>query len=122
MLHPRSWRFKGWYGEIKNILMLDTSVVGTKTPPDITKTENLDPCRSLNEFILMQYTGLKDKNGKEIYEGDVVKCSSGCPHQVVWQHDFFGMPMWYLSGLNEGYAWTETEEVIGNIYENPELL
>jgi hypothetical protein len=33
-----------------------------------------------------------------------------------------GMPAWYLSGLSEGYAWTGEEEVIGNIYDNPELL
>lgn len=33
-----------------------------------------------------------------------------------------GMPAWYLSGLMEGYAWTGEEEVLGNIYANPELL
>ncbi len=71
---------------------------------------------------IMQYTGLKDRNQVDVYLGDIVKCSSGCPHEVVWQHSFFGMPMIYLSGLNEGYSWTETEEVIGNIYQNPELI
>ena len=33
-----------------------------------------------------------------------------------------GMPGWYLSGLDDGYAWTNSEEVIGNIHEHPELL
>ena len=75
----------------------------------------------------MQSTGLKDKNGIEVYEGDIVKCSRGCPHLIYWEKELGGtyiggMPAWYLSGLNEGYAWTGTEEIIGNIYENPELL
>lgn len=78
-------------------------------------------------FILMQYTGLKDKNSVEIYEGDIVKCSRGCPHEIIWLEEYGGrytggMPAWYLSSLNEGYAWTGDEEVIGNIHENPELL
>lgn len=80
-----------------------------------------------SSYVLMQYTGLKDKNGYEIYEGDIVNCSSGCPHVVEWVQAYGGtywggMPAFYLSGLNSGYAWNEQEEVIGNIYENPELL
>lgn len=75
----------------------------------------------------MQSTGLKDKNGTEVYEGDIVKCSRGCPHVIYWEKELGGsyiggMPAWYLSGLLEGYAWTGAEEIIGNIYENPELL
>jgi len=77
--------------------------------------------------VLLQYTGLKDRNGKEVYESDIVKCTEGCSHQIIWLEErggifWGGMPGWYLSGLDEGYAWTGEEEVIGNIYENPELL
>ncbi|MEB6043225.1 YopX family protein [Enterococcus faecalis] len=76
-------------------------------------------------YVIMQSTGLKDKNGVDVYQGDIIRCTRGCPHEVIWLEEyggafFGGMPAWYLSGLKKGYAWTG-EEVIGNIYENPEL-
>ncbi|MDV7800581.1 YopX family protein [Enterococcus hirae] len=80
-----------------------------------------------DEVELMQSTGLKDKNGVDVYQGDIIRCTSGCLHEVIWLEEYGGtfiggMPAWYLSGLRNGYSWTGREEVIGNIYENPELL
>lgn len=76
---------------------------------------------------IMQSTGLKDKNGQEVFVGDIIKCTRGCLHEVYIEKEYGGtfiggMPAVYLKGLREGYAWTEHEEIIGNIYENPELL
>ena len=81
----------------------------------------------INEIELMQSTGLKDKNGKEVFVGDIIKCTRGCLHEVYIEKEyggtyFGGMPAVYLKDLREGYAWTEHEEIIGNIYENPDLL
>ena len=83
--------------------------------------------RDADEVELMQSTGLKDKNGKEVFVGDIIKCTRGCLHEVYIEKEYGGtfiggMPAVYLKGLGEGYAWTEHEEIIGNIYENPELL
>ena len=81
---------------------------------------------SIDEEYLMQSTGLKDKNGKEVFVGDIIKCTRGCLHEVYLEKEYGGtyiggMPAIYLKGLRVGYAWTEHEEIIGNIYENPEL-
>ena len=78
----------------------------------------------VTEFDLMQYTGLKDKNGKEVYEGDILSLPfrfegdySYKPSIAVVEWDVYG---WYVNNRGEcGYNETE---VIGNIYENPELL
>ena len=73
------------------------------------------------EYDLMRFTGLKDKNGKEIYEGDICKAP----------HDFgpggFSERTFAVAWHNElGYQWNYWDlsklEVIGNIYENPDLL
>lgn len=80
-----------------------------------------------SELILMQSTGLVDKNGKEVFVGDIIKCTRGCLHEVYIEKEYGGtycggMPAVYLKDLREGYAWTEHEEIMGNIYEHPELL
>lgn len=77
-----------------------------------------------DKFEVMQYTGLKDKNGKEIYEGDIVK--------ERWEYDratiikgkvIFKDGMFVLRDCDGKYhILNETAEVIGNIYENPELI
>jgi len=70
-------------------------------------------------FPIMQYTGLKDKNGKEIYEGDIVQKSYGAYPVTV--SEFHGYRfMWGLDNLCKDDA--IRGEVIGNIYVNPELL
>ena len=77
--------------------------------------------------VIMQSTGLFDRNGKEVFIGDIVKCTRGCSHEVYLEKEYGGtfiggMPAIYLKGLLSGYAWTEDEEIIGNIYESRELL
>lgn len=75
-------------------------------------------------FVVLQYTGLKDKNGKEIYEGDIVKEAKwGEIKKVEWDGYRF-LPFTGACDCCEDYGtWIGGEcEVIGNIYENPELL
>ena len=76
---------------------------------------------------IMQYTGLKDKNGKEIYEGDILLYDSGSKTSVFYKNGAFvrsygnsNMYLLYDSFIEDGCLYNY--EVIGNIYENPELL
>ena len=70
-----------------------------------------------------QYTGLKDKNGVEIYEGDILSYF-GFEYEVIFEESAFG---WYEDGTFYSFAEMAIGEIvrtniIGNRYENPELL
>lgn len=76
-----------------------------------------------SRYVVMQYTGLKDKNGKEIYEGDIVKRGKTVG-KIVWNNGGF---RWHtnftpLNFMPMSINFEFEHEIIGNIYENPKLL
>lgn len=90
-----------------------------------------DPMGSFDEWlndevaIIEQYTGLKDKNGKEIYEGDIVVNTyydDGEMYKILWVDDSVAFGMESLDDMELYKLPLESLEVIGNIHENAELL
>jgi len=73
---------------------------------------------SLEDVVLMQFTGLFDKNGKQIFEGDIIKNEYNEMSDVRFDNGRF----YYNKGINWGEIDSESVEVIGNIWENPELV
>lgn len=113
--------------------MIDVSVINFE---EKWVSDDEETVYEFHEIELMQYTGMKDVKGVEIYEGDIVKASSRGiwgKFQVKWRQD--GSPCWFMyPAWKSGVAWSlhgtlndkgeyrDDVEVIGNIYENPELL
>lgn len=79
------------------------------------------------EVNLMQYTGLKDKNGKEIYEGDILRIKNSLIElegEVIWDTIDLSFEVYDKENDCKEMLWYTNKEfeVLGNIYENPELL
>ena len=119
----REIKFRAWNNKIK--IMMDASygdwICFDGTPyTEASKhydTPNIE-IESTNDYELMQFTGLLDKNGKEIFEGDIVKINGKYNKLVEWNFQL-------LSNLDMNIATEHPDvhlEIIGNIYEHPELL
>lgn len=114
----REIKFRGWDSANKQMIPHHNLNVGIK---------NIN--RGNNHITLLQYTGIKDLSGNEIYDGDIIEYPNGLIYIVEWLRNYGGM--WlrenriYENGPH-GMAFNETEpyelQIVGNIYQTPELL
>jgi len=119
-IQEREIKFRCYF---KDLEMMAYSGFGDENTTDLNR-EIKNFKRKQN---LMQYTGLKDKNGTEIYEGDIVRDNKGAIWVITHSNGAFwrGVPsLDNRGGIMPVYLLYDGEdfEVIGNIFENPELL
>jgi uncharacterized phage protein (TIGR01671 family) len=126
----REIRFRVWDKQEKEMLFEGFHVFGEvaifkaigshayKTKGDKTSLERY------NDFELMQFTGLKDRHGKEIYEGDICKQSSDGLHfenvEILFNDGCYRARGLHFTQLSSGVS--QWFEIIGNIYENKNIL
>ena len=129
----RKYKFRAWDSWWGKMYYFDFAKNIEATPDDELKGlwilhEEGSVYAIQDKIKIMQYTGLKDKNGKEIYEVDIVlydrnihKDIDTAKFKVVWAKDRYVLQEVKHKYYIDDVTW-ELIEVIGNIYENPELL
>lgn len=127
----RELKFRAWWKDTKRFLDCDEWYMTCSGAKYLHYA--VMPYKDDN-FIIEQYTGLKDKNGHKIYEGDIVSEEfeyGGEKTKTIWQvrwcNDECAFELHYVSGFEVDDCSLvsddeEDYEVIGNIHENPELL
>ncbi|CRH17730.1 YopX family protein [Carnobacterium maltaromaticum] len=125
----REIKFRAW--NIESKVMLDHDFITETIIQDGEIVRDFsDVLNGKDTFILMQYTGLKDKNGVEIYEGDVLEIVCNFPFRketildvVEFDESLFmySCSDWALYELNNNEG-KQYFKIIGNIHDNPELL
>lgn len=123
----REIKFRAWFGEEHKMIPFDELHIelenGEYTVWYSLDGDSIQDGLCVEDFNIMQYTGLKDKNGKEIYEGDIITCSNGIAYQ--YEVEFvFGCFLGHdkATGFSKKLYDMRDLEVAGNIYENPDLL
>lgn len=121
-------RYRAWIKSLK--WMCDVTNISFDSKfVDICQQGDTERCTEMSvefdEIKLMQSTGLKDKNGKEIFEGDILGTKDGLLNGVVEYRSDLGMWTNSLIRYNNFERLCNIagdREIIGNIYENPEIL
>ena len=130
----RDIRFRAWLQhekEMSEVLVLDNQ----EEKVFVVRKDGAAGWRMFADIELTQYTGLKDRNGTEIYDGDYIRYSTRTINGSIYTHVCrvfqHESGTWRIEGYHEDNHSYETKgtvyaahlicEVIGNIYENPEL-
>jgi uncharacterized phage protein (TIGR01671 family) len=114
----REIKFRAWF---KDIPHMATDIEIGHGYLQIIDAKNEEWNREIGEAdAIMQYTGLKDKDGKDVYEGDIINWN-GLNYAIEWERGAFRLKVKFWSLVR----WVEVIhllEVLGNVYQNPELL
>ena len=116
-------RFRAWDKEFKEMVQVDALVFDEQIIKATYKNGNVVK-EDLKNYVLMQSTGFTDKNGKEIFEGDIVDSKGGFTTGVVEFRSDLGMFVSTLIKYNNFERLCNAHglvKVIGNIHTNPEL-
>ena len=129
----REIKFRAWNTAIKKMYKVGQITMGEGVWSYYNVDEDIGVCIPYqSSLVLMQYTGLKDKNGVEIYEGDIVHIpenweeygwASGENYEIDFKEGRFRMkPKYKPNAVGYDLENTNELEVIGNVFENGDLL
>lgn len=111
----REIKFRAWEKNLKEMISVDS----INFEAGLINMELA--WRTFEEIELMQYTGLKDSNGVEIYEGDILQNDHHFEYQVLFKGDCWRCEPLKRNGFKNRFIGSDLK-IIGNVYENPELL
>jgi uncharacterized phage protein (TIGR01671 family) len=145
VLARREIKFRAWSKKLELMLSPEDIAISIMLSGEIFKVDVFASSESMlsfkrvnqiDNYDLMQFTGLYDKNHKEIYEGDILRYYP-CEEEPIFFHGTAFVDMAKVGGqleiiqcdnlggrmvLDSSSFWNDDREIIGNIYENPELV
>lgn len=120
LLYSRLFKFRAWDGKemLQDIIPMNNYA--------ITRVQGLENTMAYCYYVtvekIMQYTGLKDKTGTDIYEGDLIVFEDKTKYVIIFKFGAFGFTNDFMSFIGLCESNLNILQVIGNVYENKNLL